>query len=92
MDGRQALIAYIVLAIVVLLIVWFADQKSLGAVFFWLLFVFIVMLVALSRCNGACLWYLFAVAFIPLIFWIFWAFGNCDKHKKDDHGHHNGPK
>lgn len=90
MDSRQVLLAYLVIAAVILLLVWFVDSSSLGWVFLWFLFLLVVMLVAISQGCCSCLPFLAVVAFLPVIAWLIWAWAGCDnkkKHKKDDDHH-----
>jgi hypothetical protein len=88
MEAKNLLLAYVVIAVVLLLIVWWVDKKYVGHAFLWLLFVFIIMLFAVAKCNGACLLYLALVAILPVIAWILWgAFRDCNK-DKDHHRPH----
>lgn len=85
MDARQALVAYIVIALLLLLLIWWVDSSSLGWVFLWFLFILIVMLVAISRGDCMCVWYLAVVAFLPIIAWLIWAWAQCNNKDHDDH-------
>lgn len=82
MDAKQVLIGYIVVGLIVLLLTWFVDEKSVGWVFLWLLFVLIVMLFAMSQGHCHALIYLAVVGILPVIGWMIWSWAACNGGKK----------
>ena len=83
MEGKHIFAAFIVIAIILLLIMWWMNFKYVGAVFLWFVFVFVIMCVAKSRClDERCLQLLLLVGLVPVIVVLLFTVFNCHNDKK----------